>query len=63
MLILSYGGYLSIGIIESFFGGNGGAITIIMSTVLLVVIIVAMLKIDWEKLFPLKDKPVNRKEK
>jgi membrane protein YqaA with SNARE-associated domain len=48
--ILAYAGQQSIGFIEDVFGGSGllgTAITII----LLVVIIVAMIKIDWEKLF------------
>ncbi len=55
-LILSYGGYLSVDIIRSLLGGDGGALTIVVSTVLLIIIIVAMLKIDWEKIFPLEEK-------
>ena len=57
--ILAYGGYLSIGFIESIFGGGSNIWAIITSAVFLFVIIVVMFKIDWEKVFPLveKDKP------
>jgi len=55
-LILAYGGYMSISIIEALFGGEGGLLTIIVSTILLLVIIIAMFKIDWEKYFPIKEK-------
>ncbi|MBS7657295.1 VTT domain-containing protein [Candidatus Bathyarchaeota archaeon] len=54
--ILAYGGYMSISVIETLFGGDGGLITIIVSTILLLIIIVSMFKIDWEKYFPIKDK-------
>ncbi|MGQ9513969.1 MAG: YqaA family protein [Thermoproteota archaeon] len=53
--ILSYGGYFSIGFIESIFG-NGGFYAIIISAILLFIIIVVMLKVDWEKFFALKEK-------
>ena len=59
-LILSYGGYFSIGIIEDLLGEAGTIYTTIATAVLLIVLIVAMFKIDWEKFFPLeekKDKP------
>jgi membrane protein YqaA with SNARE-associated domain len=55
--ILAYGGHMSISFIETILGGEGGALTMIASTVLLVIVIVAMFKIDWEKLFPLEEKP------
>ena len=58
--ILAYGGYMSIGIIEAVLGGEGGALTMIASTVLLIIVIVAMFKIDWEKIFPLKDKDMEK---
>ena len=60
--ILSYGGYLSIGFIESIFGGGGSVWTTIASTVLLAVIIIVMFKVDWEKIFPLEEKK-NQAEK
>ncbi len=48
--ILAYAGQQSIAIIETLFGGSGLLGTVI-TVALLVVIIVAMVKIDWEKLF------------
>ena len=55
-LILAYGGYLSIGIIESLLGEEGGYIGTIVSFILLIVILVLMLKVDWEKILPLEEK-------
>jgi membrane protein YqaA with SNARE-associated domain len=48
--ILAYSGQQSITIIKILFAGSGWLGTVITS-VLLVIIIVAMIKIDWEKLF------------
>jgi len=48
--IVAYSGQQSITIIESLFGGSGLLGTVITSA-LLILIIVAMIKIDWEKLF------------
>ena len=48
--ILAYGGQQSIGLIRSLLGGSGDLV-IVVTLVLLIVIIVAMIKIDWEKLF------------
>ena len=48
--ILAYSGQQSIAIIETLFAGSGLLGTVITS-VLLILIIVAMIKIDWEKLF------------
>jgi len=48
--ILAYSGQQSIGLIESLFAGSGELVTVV-TLVLLIVIIVAMIKIDWEKLF------------
>ena len=48
--ILAYAGQQSIDFIEIVFGGSGLLGTVI-TVALLVVIIVAMIKIDWEKLF------------
>ena len=48
--ILAYSGQQSIAIIEILFAGSGLLGTVITS-VLLIIIIVAMIKIDWEKLF------------
>jgi membrane protein YqaA with SNARE-associated domain len=61
--ILAYGGHMSIGIIKTILGGEGGPLTIIASTVFLIIVIVAMFKIDWEKLFPLEEKPKKNKTK
>ena len=58
-LILAYGGYLSIGIIESLLGEEGGYIGTIVSFILLIVILVLMLKVDWEKFLPLEEKDRN----
>lgn len=55
--ILAFSGQQSIELIEVIFGGAGWLGTII-TVVLLVVIIVAMIKIDWEKLF---EKHINKK--
>lgn len=52
-LILAFGGHLSIGLIETIFGGCGNTLlSIIITTVLLIIMIVAMFKIDWEKFLP-----------
>lgn len=48
--ILAYSGQQSITIIETLFAGSGLLGTVITSA-LLIIIIVAMIKIDWEKLF------------
>jgi membrane protein DedA with SNARE-associated domain len=48
--ILAYSGQQSITIIEALFAGSGLLGTVITSA-LLILIIVAMIKIDWEKLF------------
>jgi len=48
--ILAYSGQQSITIIKTIFGGSGLLGTVI-TVALLVVIIVAMIKIDWEKIF------------
>ncbi|MDH5690789.1 MAG: VTT domain-containing protein [Candidatus Bathyarchaeota archaeon] len=48
--ILAYSGQRSIELIETLFGGSGLLGTVITSA-LLIIIIVAMIKIDWEKLF------------
>jgi len=48
--ILAFSGYLSIGVIKVVFG-EGGWLGTIVTFALLVIIIVAMLKIDWEKVF------------
>ncbi|MCZ2808120.1 MAG: VTT domain-containing protein [Candidatus Bathyarchaeota archaeon] len=48
--ILAYSGQRSIELIETLFGGSGLLGTVITSA-LLILIIVAMIKIDWEKLF------------
>jgi len=55
-LILAYGGYLSIDVIERFMGEEGGYMTIIASAVLLIIILILMFKIDWEKMLPLEEK-------
>jgi len=54
-LILAYGGYLSIGMIESLLGEEGGYIGTIASFILLIIILVLMLKVDWEKFLPLEE--------
>jgi len=48
--ILAYSGQQSIASIKSLLGGSGD-LMIAVTLVLLIVIIVAMIKIDWEKLF------------
>jgi len=48
--ILAYSGQQSIELIRTLFGGSGLLGTVITSA-LLIVIIVAMIRIDWEKLF------------
>jgi membrane protein YqaA with SNARE-associated domain len=48
--IVAYSGQQSIQIIQTLFG-ESGLLGIIVTTVLLILIIVAMIKIDWEKLF------------
>jgi len=48
--ILAYSGQQSIAIIETLFAGSGLLGTVITSA-LLILIIVAMIKLDWEKLF------------
>ena len=48
--ILAYSGRLSIGFIRDLLGG-GGLIGAIVTVILLIVIMVAILKIDWEKVF------------
>jgi len=54
-LILAYGGHLSMDIVKSFLGEGDGYISIIVSTVLLIVILIVILKVDWEKIFPLDE--------
>jgi membrane protein YqaA with SNARE-associated domain len=55
--ILAYSGRLSIGFIEAIFGGEEGSLwTTIITAALLVTILVAMLKVDWEKIFPVEEK-------
>jgi len=48
--ILAYGGQVFKSIIEILFGGSGW-LTAIVTSVLLILIMIAMLKIDWEKIF------------
>jgi len=48
--ILAYSGHLSIGIIKVVFG-EGGWLGTIVTSALLIIIIVAIIKIDWEKVF------------
>jgi membrane protein YqaA with SNARE-associated domain len=62
-LILAYGGQIFTNIVETLFGGNGWLTTIITSA-LLILIMIAMLKIDWEKIFEkhvAKEKGTNKK--
>ncbi|MEM1582496.1 MAG: VTT domain-containing protein [Nitrososphaerota archaeon] len=55
-LILAYGGRFSIGFIEAIFGGEENSLLVmVVTSVLLVVVIVVMLRVDWEKIFPLKE--------
>lgn len=51
---LAYGGYMSIGFVESVFGGYGGTVTSIALTSLLVGAVYFLYEIDWEKYFPLE---------
>ncbi|MCJ7609826.1 hypothetical protein MUP00_09205, partial [Candidatus Bathyarchaeota archaeon] len=51
---LAYAGYMSIGFVESVFGGYGGIVTTIASTSLLVGAVYLLYRIDWEKYFPLE---------
>lgn len=55
-LILAYGGYMSIGFIENIFGEAGSLWTTVAEWIVLVVIVVVMLKVDWEKIFPLEER-------
>jgi membrane protein DedA with SNARE-associated domain len=48
--ILAYSGQQSIGLIVTLFGGSGLLGTVV-TAVLLILILVAMIKIDWEKVF------------
>jgi uncharacterized membrane protein YdjX (TVP38/TMEM64 family) len=48
--ILAYSGQQSIAIIGTLFGGSG-LLGIVVTSALLILIIVAMVRIDWEKLF------------
>ncbi len=48
--ILAYSGHLSIEFIRDLLG-EGGLIGAIVTVILLIVIIVAILKIDWERVF------------
>jgi len=48
--ILAYGGQIFTNIIAILFGGNGW-LTAVVTSVLLILIMIAMLKIDWEKIF------------
>jgi len=48
--ILAYSGYFSIGLIEVVFG-EGGWLGVVVTSALLIIVIVALLKIDWEKVF------------
>jgi hypothetical protein len=55
--ILAYSGRLSIEFIETIFGSEEGSLwTTIITAVLLVIIVVVMLKVDWEKIFPIDEK-------
>lgn len=49
-LILAYSGYLSIEVIKVVFG-EGGWVGIVITSAFLIIVIVAVLKIDWEKVF------------
>jgi len=61
--ILAYGGYLSVGFIKSIFGGGSVIWTTIASALLLALIILVMFRVDWEKVFPLKEKDDGTKHK
>ena len=61
--ILAYGGKIFKDIIQTLFGGNP-LFTAIVTSVLLLLIMIAMLKIDWEKIFEkhmAKEKGTNKK--
>jgi len=60
--ILAYGGRLSIGFIESILGDGGGLWTTIATTALLIIIVVVMFKVDWEKVFRLKEEKKEQKK-
>jgi membrane protein YqaA with SNARE-associated domain len=51
---LAYAGYMSIGFVETVFGGYGGIATTIVSTSMLAGVVYLMYKIDWEKYFPVQ---------
>jgi len=55
-LILAYGGHLSVNIIKNLIGEEGGYMSMIASTILLIIVLIVILKVDWEKMFPLEDK-------
>ena len=48
--ILAYSGYMSFGIIKVVFG-EGGWLGVVITSAFLIIVIVAILKIDWEKVF------------
>ncbi len=48
--ILAYSGHMSVEIIEVIFG-EGGWLGVIVTSALLIIVIVAVIKIDWEKIF------------
>lgn len=61
--ILAYGGQIFANIIGILFGGSDW-LTAIVTSVLLILIMIAMLKIDWEKIFEkhmAKEKGINKK--
>ena len=48
--ILAYSGHMSVEVIEVIFG-EGGWLGVIVTSALLIIVIVAVVKIDWEKVF------------
>jgi len=60
--ILAYGGRLSIGFIEGILGEGGGLWTPVAITALLIIIVVVMFKVDWEKVFRLKEEKKEQKK-
>jgi len=48
--ILAYSGYMSFGIIKVVFG-EGGWLGVVITSAFLIIVILAILKIDWEKIF------------
>ncbi|UCE57374.1 MAG: VTT domain-containing protein [Candidatus Bathyarchaeota archaeon] len=48
--ILAYSGHMSVEVIEVIFG-EGGWLGVIVTSALLIIVIVAVIKIDWEKVF------------